>query len=210
MENRTRDQLAAAVSACLLERGLEATTYRSVAEHAGCSRALVQYYYPQKSAFVEGFLTRMGDETVAALERAGIPGEDLLAGLYPFLQLHFSLLASDRLRPLATDVLARRDITSQVMRADQRWTLLARHAPSLTQAQARYRYGMVVGGSYDLLYQQLLVGGAVDVRGIVDNLFDVLSQMADGSLSRSEGLDDAALVRMVGQVFDAMSEDVGH
>lgn len=169
-ERETREVLAEVVAQQLPERGLRGTTYRSVAEQAGVSRAVVQYHYPAKDDFAVGFVEQQIQAAADYAQSAGLITGNALADLHVQSQIHFAFLADSRMRSLSREILENRALTQRMLDYDQEWAFDVLALSSQARKDMLDRYLIIVGGSYDLLYRRLSRPGAGDEQSIVQSM----------------------------------------
>lgn len=186
LEGNIKGKLDTAVMELLVEQGLSATTYRSVADRVGCSRAVVQYYFPQKASFVQGFLEREAEEIRAYLEGHDLTDGSPVANAYAFFQIQFALQASPHFRAMATDVLASRELTSSLVGDMETWLSIASDVVSSMDSFGRRRFSLVLCGAYDLLYLALVNDEFDEVPRIVDCALQTLLEAGGYSKDQVE------------------------
>ena len=145
----------------LQEQGLNATTYKSIADDLGISRALVQHYYPKKIDFALFFLETLMSEAAKTLgidsyssnERLNVEDAYLLGCLY-----YGYLLDDEGGSQLLFDILKDRELSDELMRAHYEWGL-ENIDPTRPDFESRSHDVITTwGGFYELMYMALKQG----------------------------------------------------
>ncbi len=175
---------------CFREVGYDATSYGTVAQELGLTKALVQYHFPKKELLAIALMERLlGDaEEVCqntpisgaasqAISASGGTAQDF-AELFRIGQVFFAfLLQKEGYRTFLFDVIKSRDLTVDVLAFDLSWALefIERNTSDMKaiRSDANVDRSVIVhmGGFYELLYHCLKADEPFDVG---DGLFDVL------------------------------------
>src|SRR6476469_8710612 len=87
----SRDQLVETATRLFAERGYEATSIEAVLDAAGVSRGSLYHHFPSKEALFEAAMqaveTRVGEETLAAVEGATDSASLLRAGCLAWIRI---------------------------------------------------------------------------------------------------------------------------
>lgn len=152
----------------MMEHGYRSTSYAMIAEQASVPRAQVQYYFPKKAQIVTGLLNRALDLSIRYIDTYGLQGSDGYATLFRAGQIYFTFLFQDeQLRRLTLDVMADREISSELLFLNQRWADDFLSPNLRVEGEFEEAFAMVVGGTYELCYLHLSRGEKVDVVGTV-------------------------------------------
>lgn len=157
-EEAERD-IATAAMELLVEEGYRRTSYQSIADRCGLTRAFVQHYVPKKELLIAWFLDRalaLMDSQVARLR----PRAELYEGLVLTGQVYFAFLCDGRIRPLVLDILRDREATGALIDANQLYQ--SRRTAEEGDVDGAEEVARILGGSYEVLYRRLGAGAAVD------------------------------------------------
>lgn len=161
-----RQKLRTVLWRSLCEKGLDATSYQSIADDAGISRALVQHYYPRKMDFAADFLegALLTAATVLKVE-AYVRDE----GLSPYDShrmgcLYYGFLLDEHgARGFLFDILKNRAFADELMRQHYSWAL-KNLDPTLPSYEDRTEGAIMAwGGFYELMYASIKLGTPFDV-----------------------------------------------
>lgn len=148
-----------------MELGYEATSYREIASACGCTRPLVQHYFPKKELLAIEFVKRLLILAETYVDEHGLRTGDDFADLYIIGQVYFSfLLADERMQRFSLDVVSSRPLTEQVLAFNASWALgYMDVAPAVDARRVTDDTIMAMGGFYEVLYQSLRGGRAFDI-----------------------------------------------
>lgn len=150
-----RESLEGVLRRSLVARGLNATSYQLVAEEAGISRALVQYYYPRKMDFAINFLEKA---TLSAAEILGIDAYAENARLsyldaYRIGCLYYGfLLDEEGGQLLLFDILKDRELADELMYLHYAWGLVNIDPTRPAHESRSQDVIQTWGGFYELMY----------------------------------------------------------
>lgn len=103
-------------------QGYKKTSYQNIADAASESRAVVQYYFPQKTEFASLFFNMLGECTLEVLERHTMLTNDKYINFYLDSQLYYTFLVSNEGTKLfLSDLLESRALSDDVMLNDIEW-----------------------------------------------------------------------------------------
>lgn len=161
----TRERIADAAYALLLERGYKATSMADIAEAAGVSKSLVQKHFKRKDAFIEGLLEKLLDGIDAFLEERALRTDNYWSNLYLIGQLHYAFLLEDEGKTqLMMDIISDRELTEKMIELDVDWAFAYMHSFSEEEREELMdNMSIAMGGTYELLYRMLRQGRPIDL-----------------------------------------------
>lgn len=175
-----------------LQKGYNATSMAEIAKNCGMSKSLVQKHFPKKDLFIRCFLQDLLNCADEYLENHGLRTDSYWANLFLIGQIHYAfLLADEGRRTLIYDIISNRQLTEEMIRLDIEWAF--RYMENFTADEREEIYedmSMVMGGTYELLFQRLSSGKPIDVRtfhnkslGLTMYLRGVTKEEAEKTLS---------------------------
>jgi len=159
-----RDRVASAARRLFLTRGYTETSYAEIANACGCTRSLVQLYFPKKQLLAIDFFDKLLTAAIDYLTEHNMRTGNDFADMYVIGQLHFwFLLTDDNLRRFTLDILASRALTEEVLAFDAQWGFnFVAADPAVRESRLTGDTVMAMGGFYELLYQSLRHGHDLD------------------------------------------------
>ncbi len=152
----------------LMDRGLSKTSYTSIADEAGVSRPLVQYYYPKKSVLMTEFLERVLELSETYAVESGLMTGSRFVDYYMTGYMHFYfLLKNEQLLPLTRDLVSEREYTVIGVEAMAKWQHRFDDGLEVTDAQITDAMLLSVGGAYELIAYHLDHGIEIDIPLLV-------------------------------------------
>ena len=151
-------------------QGYDATSYSYIAEKCSTSKALVNYYFPQKEALLTLFINKLLDETDLAIGRQ----DDTVSGIAEFFrigQVFLAFLLQEKYRRFFREVLASREYSSRLLEFNVTWAygfMDRLSLPDVNTDDVRNTAIMLMGGVYDLLFFQLSNGEAPEAIGLIE------------------------------------------
>lgn len=181
----------------MLAKGYRKTSYQSVFEEVGYSRAYIQHYVPKKEMFLQALmegLLALCDEAVGRSGRT----DGLYCSMFLTGQIYFAFLSDRRHRALALDILESRLLTQRVITINERYEALRTGADADSQQSIADGLVRLMGGTYELMYQRLyrskeispageslhIVTGFLDLSGV--DAAPIASECASLAFSRRE------------------------
>ena len=146
-----------------MKQGYTATTYKQIAEAIGKERTTVQGFFPQKVLLATDFLNDLaiGCETFA--RERGLLAAEPVSSLLSIGQLYFAFLLKDSgMRRFTFDIISDRAITGESLSRNQSWVDAFLAEEAVDVAQSMRSFVLAMGGGYDLLYQAMKSGIAID------------------------------------------------
>lgn len=178
-----KKRLEAAIQRNLCTRGLDATSYQTIADDANISRALVQHYYPRKMDFAINFLERLLSTAASILGIDDYDGHSKIDYLnaYRIGCLYYDyLLSEDGARLMFFDLLKDRELTDEMMFSHYEWALV-NVDPNRPTYDAQSQDAIEAwGGFYELLYRSIKQDFGVCVP---EKLYSLLKAFHQGSPS---------------------------
>lgn len=152
-----RDRVASAARRLFLTRGYTDTSYSEIADACGCTRSLVQLYFPKKQLLAIDFFDKLLTAAIDYLDDHNMRTGNDFADMYVIGQLHFwFLLTDDNLRRFTLDILGSRALTEEVLAFDAQWGFNFVGADTtVRESRLTSDTVMAMGGFYELLYQSL-------------------------------------------------------
>lgn len=149
----------------LMEKGYKNTSYSDIAYESNCTRALVQYYYPKKDYFITAFVDRLLEAVDEQVRSRGLMTGSCFADFSITGHLYFNfLLANERLRPLALDLIAYRETSLINIERMEAWQ---HHYPELDDLDDALVLDAVLfaaGGAHELIYHHLMHDTPIDLH----------------------------------------------
>ena len=138
--------------------GYKSTSYSMIAEESGQGRPLVQYYYPKKEQFALEFILEALQIINDLLTGSDCDSTDPAVHTTRLGQIYYGfLLYDDAMRTFTKELLAKRDISSQIVSINAEESL-----PGIVDEPDAERMKnasiQATGGVYELLYLSLLAG----------------------------------------------------
>lgn len=149
------------------EKGYSATLMKEIAEKAGVTKALVQYYYPHKELFVTEFTQDMLDAADDYLNDGGFIGDDYYANLLLVGNVHFAyLLESEKMKGLTPEIVASRSITEGIIDLEIEWaSTYMDHGEAEDWADG---IAIIMGGAYDMIYRSIQKKKQLSPRKLIE------------------------------------------
>ncbi len=162
------------------KRGYNETSYRSIAEECGISRALVQYHFPKKESLAEAFMTDILDE---CMDELNLTNSDLIENFEAIKSvgvLFFNkLLKNQGSRFFLQDVLQNRDMTENILAFNFEWALshaIDNFESKTSDVNLRRNIVLHMGGFYELLYWSLCNNEQMDVELELSRVVDAFAE----------------------------------
>lgn len=153
-----KKRLEAVIQRSLCTRGLDATSYKLIADEVGISRALVQHYFPRKMDFIVNFRDRLLSSSANILGIVEYEAHSNLNYLDAYrigCLLYEYLLREDGARRMFFDLLKDRELTDEMMLLHYEWGLANINA-SLPSYESRSQEVIETwGGFYELMYRSI-------------------------------------------------------
>ncbi|WP_165062122.1 TetR/AcrR family transcriptional regulator [Adlercreutzia sp. ZJ154] len=159
-----KDIIRRAAFKLLMNKGFSKTSYSDIAETSGCTRALVQYYFPKKEELLNDFMARLLILSDKHLVNRGLKTDSCFIDFYITGYMHFFfLLENDTMLPLTSDIIDRRTHSQTALSLMVDWMnhyeeLACKDTEDITAA-----IFMTVGGAYEYIAYQLDLGKNVDI-----------------------------------------------
>lgn len=158
-------QIEKAARKLFAEKGFAGTSYQQIAEAMGTEKSNIQRHFPKKEIFVDHLFQDLLD---AIAKYLGQTEENYFRSLYPIGVIYFAFLLSPRMRKFTTDVLSDRAMTEVIIQKDMEWAAQYLSGFSLEEAAGfRDDVAIVMGGTYELVYQHLVSGADTDPRNLM-------------------------------------------
>lgn len=128
----------------------------------------VQRHFPRKELFVEHFFQDLLDAIARYYKEKDLAEKEYLCNLYQIGTIYFSFLLSPDMQKFTTDVLSDRRLTEVMIQKDMQWAAAYLTAFSLKEpADFRGDVALVMGGTYELLYQHLTGNITTDPQALM-------------------------------------------
>lgn len=180
-----RDQLVATAAETLVDRGMEATRFKDVAEHAGVSIGLLQHYFGSRDELIELAIEHVVTEKFSRLAAAGEGGADPWGMICEAIDE--VLLTEDPIRDARSwlDLCAaggkRERVGAAVSKVQDRWIALIADAVAAGEADGSFEPGMAA------------VEAARSINAMIDGMELALS--AEAGRSRHDADEVAAITK---------------
>jgi AcrR family transcriptional regulator len=150
------------------QKGFAGTSYQQIAEEMGMEKTNVQRHFPRKELFVEHFFQDLLDAIARYYKEKDLAEKEYLCNLYQIGTIYFSFLLSPDMQKFTTDVLSDRRLTEVMIQKDMQWAAAYLTAFSLKEpADFRGDVALVMGGTYELLYQHLTGNITTDPQALM-------------------------------------------
>lgn len=152
----------------MIEKGYAKTSYTDIANRSGCTRALVQYYFPKKDAFITDFV----DQLLACVDNYASKAKLTCGSCFidfsvtGFLYFQF-LLKNEQLRPLALDLITHRGTSRISIERMASWQHRYKELAGIDDSVITDAVLMAVGGAHELIYHHLENNLEIDIRLLV-------------------------------------------
>ena len=210
-----KKKLGIALQKHLYGKGLEATSYQTIADEVGISRALVQHYCPRKMDFAIDFLQRLLSATASILgidkyaENKALSYSDayLIGCLY-----YGFLLNENGGRHLLFDILKNRELSDELMYLHYQWGLTNLDS-SRPEFESRSQEVIETwGGFYELMYYSIKYDLEIDVSAKTVPLLAAFAEEGNPEIlfdKKIEGLHvDSSLLKKIKNVMDGLNADL--
>ncbi len=138
------------------QKGFAGTSYQQIAEEMGIEKTNVQRHFPRKELFVEHFFQDLLDAIARYYKEKNLAEKEYFRNLYQIGTIYFAFLLSPNMQKFTTDVLSDRKLTEVMIQKDMQWAAAYLSAFSLKEpSDFRDDVALVMGGTYELLYQHL-------------------------------------------------------
>lgn len=159
-----KDIIRRAAFGLLMSKGFSKTSYSDIAEASGCTRALVQYYFPKKEELLNEFISRLIVLSDMHLVNRGLKTDSCFIDFYVTGYMHFYfLLENSAILPLTRDVIARRAHSQTALSLMVDWTTRYEELANKNPTDITAAVFMSVGGAYEYIAYQLDSGKSVDI-----------------------------------------------
>lgn len=150
---KARSEILKAASRLLCEYGYNQTSYAAIAQSVGCSKALVQQYFPQKSMFILDFNECLRSCAIDFFREHHMQQKEKEIDTFIIGQIYYGSYISPYLRHLFRDVISNRDLMRMIEEHNNEWMLgyLNTYRELITQ-QVKYSLINSIGGLYEVLY----------------------------------------------------------
>jgi AcrR family transcriptional regulator len=141
-DSASRQRVLDAAVQCILEQGLYRASSNAIAEHAGLSWGVIQYYFGTREALMLAVLEEGARRLGSALQDATITGETLVARIDCYLEILASYYGSPDYLVFAQVLLSlSHDPRTSVQTRDRLERINARTQPQLRRLQAQVLEG---------------------------------------------------------------------
>lgn len=148
----------------LMNKGFSKTSYSDIAHASGCTRALVQYYFPKKEELLNDFVSRLIILSDRHLVNRNLKTDSCFIDFYVTGYMHFYfLLENDDVMPLTRDIIARRAHTQTALSLMVAWMKRYEEMAPKSQDDITAAMFISVGGAYEYIAYQLDLGNDIDI-----------------------------------------------
>lgn len=184
----------------MMEKGFSRTSYTDIAEASGCTRALVQYYFPKKDRIIVEFIERVLELSEEYIVRRGMKTDSCFEDFYLTGYIHFYvLLNNESLLPLTRDIVSSRERSAITISEMERWQHRYPEFEGIDSARITDAILFSIGGAYELINHHLANGLPIDIPLLLDRAISTYAaNLGMESLLKRQGqdappLDDAAI-----------------
>ncbi len=148
-----RNTILSAARRLRCQYGYDKTSYSLIAKEAGCTKTLVQQYFPQKAMFYLDFNECLRAYAIQFFRERGLQHKEREIDTFVIGQIYYCSLISPRLSHLFRDIIRDRDLMRLVEDCNNDWMLgyLETYRQIITK-QVRYSMINSIGGLYEVLY----------------------------------------------------------
>lgn len=140
-----RDELVAVAAATLMERGVESTRFRDVADGAGVSIGLLQHYFGSRDELIELAIGLVAEEKFARLAESGREETDpwnlICAAIDEVLKTDEPIRDARSWLDICATASRRPRVSASVTRVQERWIALIEDAVIAGEADGRFEPG---------------------------------------------------------------------
>ncbi len=166
-----KDIIRRAAFKLLMSKGFSKTSYSDIAEESGCTRALVQYYFPKKEELLNDFISRLLILSDRHLVNRGLKTDSCLLVFYVTGYLHFFfLLENSAILPLTRDIIARRTHSQTALSLMVDWTSRYDELACKDQEDITTAVFLAVGGAYEYIAYRLDSGESIDIPLLLERI----------------------------------------
>ena len=134
------------------QQGYTKTKYSDIAAACGGTKSMVQHYYPKKEQFAIEYLNKHLEGI--AKEAQKYAGEDTMKLFCMMGLMHFHTLLNDpAMKLFYDDILASRELTSVLTKAERDWAQVRLDVPNDGPVFVKDALTTALGGAYELMFQ---------------------------------------------------------
>ena len=134
------------------EQGYTKTKYSDIAEAAGSTKSMVQHYFPKKEMLVQEYLNEHLESIAKEAEQYA--GGDIMKLFIMMGLIHFhTLLNDEKMRLFFNDLLASRELTDIIVRAERDWAGTQLEPVVEGPVFVKDALTVALGGAYELMFQ---------------------------------------------------------